>query len=112
MGEQLADLNEAMQPRKSGGKNPAKGTSALILAVENGHFELALELVKAGADPNLTNEMGISPLSLAVANGSSAMAEVLLRNGADPSLEFWHRDCHRKAVGSEQCAVGRRQETD
>src|SRR5204862_7949040 len=29
-----------------------KGTSALILAVENGHFDLALALLEAGADPN------------------------------------------------------------
>jgi ankyrin repeat protein len=29
-----------------------KGTSALLLAVQNGHFELAIALVDAGADPN------------------------------------------------------------
>src|SRR5262249_40316115 len=29
-----------------------KGTSPLILAVENGHFDLAVELLDAGADPN------------------------------------------------------------
>src|SRR6266478_5223943 len=37
-----ADVNEAMQPRKPSGKGLGRGTSALILAVENGHFELAL----------------------------------------------------------------------
>jgi uncharacterized protein len=47
-----ADVNEAMQPRKPSGKGPRKGTSALILAVENGHFDLALALLEAGADPN------------------------------------------------------------
>lgn len=47
-----ADVNEAMQPQKPPRKGPQKGTSALLLAVENGHFELAVELLKAGADPN------------------------------------------------------------
>jgi len=56
-----ADVNEAMQPRKSAGKNPPKGTSALTLAVENGHFELALELVEAGTDPN-DQRSGYTPL--------------------------------------------------
>src|SRR2546421_10736740 len=41
-----------MQPRKPTGKGPRKGISALILAVENGHFDLALALLEAGADPN------------------------------------------------------------
>jgi ankyrin repeat protein len=54
-------VNEAMQPRKPSGKNPPKGSSALILAVENGHLELALELVKAGADPN-DQRSGFTPL--------------------------------------------------
>ena len=47
-----ADVNGAMQPQKPSGKNPSTGTSALSLAVENGHFDLALDLVEAGADPN------------------------------------------------------------
>lgn len=55
------DVNAAMQPRKPPRKGPRKGTSALLLAVESGHFELALELVKAGADPN-DQRSGFTPL--------------------------------------------------
>ena len=47
-----ADVNEAMQPKRSAGRAPARGTTPLILAVENGHFELAVVLLEAGADPN------------------------------------------------------------
>lgn len=56
-----ADVNEAMQPRKPSGKRPVTGTSALILAIENGHYELALALLDAGADPN-DQRSGFSPL--------------------------------------------------
>src|SRR5205085_12457714 len=56
-----ADVNEAMQPQHSGGKNPRTGTSPLLLAVENAHFELAVDLVKAGADPN-DQRSGYAPL--------------------------------------------------
>lgn len=45
------DVNGAMRPRHTSGKGPRRGTSALILAVENGHLELAANLVEAGADP-------------------------------------------------------------
>jgi ankyrin repeat protein len=45
--------DEAIETERKGtGTTPGSGVSALSLAVENGHFELALELVKAGADPN------------------------------------------------------------
>ena len=46
------DVNGLMRSSRSSGNQARKGTSGLILAVENGHLELALELVKAGADPN------------------------------------------------------------
>jgi ankyrin repeat protein len=46
------NVNDTMQPRKVSGKGPRKGTSALILAIENGHFELATTLLDMGADPN------------------------------------------------------------
>ena len=56
-----ADVNEAMQPRRSAGKAPRKGTTALHLAVENGHFELAAWLLGAGANPN-DQRSGYTPL--------------------------------------------------
>jgi uncharacterized protein len=46
---------------KAGGLAPKAGTSALDIAVENGHFELAIELLKAGADPN-DQRSGYTPL--------------------------------------------------
>jgi uncharacterized protein len=45
------DVNQTLKI-SGGGKAPRKGTSPLMLAIENGHFELALGLVEAGADPN------------------------------------------------------------
>ncbi len=45
------DVNQVLKA-PGGSKAPRKGTSPLMVAVENGHFELALLLVDAGADPN------------------------------------------------------------
>jgi uncharacterized protein len=55
------DVNEAMEPRRPGGKAPGRGTSALILAIENGYYELALTLLDAGADPK-DQRSGFTPL--------------------------------------------------
>ena len=55
------DVNEAMHPKSSAGRNPRDHMSALMLAVESAHFELALELVDAGADPNDVRS-GYAPL--------------------------------------------------
>ena len=47
-----ADINDAMNPKNARGKNAKKGTSPLLLAVENGHYDLAVELLERGANPN------------------------------------------------------------
>jgi ankyrin repeat protein len=48
-----ADVNAVTQPaKKPTSKQPRAGTSALIIAIENGHFELAAELLTRGANPN------------------------------------------------------------
>jgi len=54
-----ANVNEVIETRQASGPRPASGagvprpaTSALHLAVTNGHFELAGILLDAGADPN------------------------------------------------------------
>lgn len=56
-----ADVNAAMKPKNPGGRAPRKGMSPLMLAVESAHFELALELVQRGADPN-DQRSGYTPL--------------------------------------------------
>lgn len=56
-----ASVEDTMQPARQGGRNARKGTSALILAIDNGHFELAAHLLRAGADPN-DERTGFTPL--------------------------------------------------
>src|SRR5919112_353501 len=60
--------------------------SALSAAAVRSNAETAELLLNAGANPNLTNDVGISPLSLAVANGSAAVVARLLNKGADPNI--------------------------
>ena len=47
-----ADVNGAMRPSSNSQDFPKRGTGPLLLAVENGHFDLAVALLDAGAKPN------------------------------------------------------------
>ena len=62
-----ADANAMMQPPERGGgrggARRARGTSALLLALQNAHFELAIALVDAGANPN-DLRTGYTPLHM------------------------------------------------
>jgi ankyrin repeat protein len=59
-----ADINYATQPTaRITAKLPKKGASALSIAVENGHFELASILLDLGADPN-DMRSGYTPLHI------------------------------------------------
>src|SRR4029077_6798446 len=55
------NVNETFQGDRLARKGLAKGISPLLMAVENGHFELAIALVDAGADPN-DERSGFTPL--------------------------------------------------
>ena len=55
------DVNEGIETERGGGRLPSNGTSALLLAVENAHYELAVELLKLGANPN-DQRSGFTPL--------------------------------------------------
>ena len=50
-----------MQITRGTGKGPRKGMTPLMLAIENGHFELAAKLLDAGADAN-ESRTGYTPL--------------------------------------------------
>jgi len=47
-----ADVNGAMRPSSNSQDFPKRGTGPLHLAVENGHYDLAVALLDAGAKPN------------------------------------------------------------
>jgi ankyrin repeat protein len=57
------DINEATQPAKAGARAPRKGTSPLLVAIENGHFELAALLLDLGANPS-DMRSGYTPLHI------------------------------------------------
>src|SRR4029079_17822620 len=57
------------------------GATALSWAAVRSNARIAELLLQAGANPNLTNDVGISPLSLAITNGSVALVVVLLKKG-------------------------------
>jgi ankyrin repeat protein len=57
------DLNYATPPGRTVAKLPRRGTSALLVAIENGHFELAARMLDLGADPN-DMRSGYTPLHI------------------------------------------------
>ncbi len=62
------------------------GATALAWAVFRCNAGIARQLLDAGADPDLANELGIGPLWLAIQAHSADMVELLLDNGADPNI--------------------------
>ncbi len=56
-----AEVNQTLKAVKAAARAPRNGTSPLIMAIENGHLELAIQLVDAGADPN-DQRSGFAPL--------------------------------------------------
>src|SRR5215813_4254987 len=75
--QQKADVNAA-QP---------DGTTALHWAAYRDDMEMALALLKAGANVKAQTRLGaVTPLHLAATNGSAKMLEFLLKAGADVNL--------------------------
>ncbi|MDQ2900874.1 MAG: ankyrin repeat domain-containing protein [Acidobacteriota bacterium] len=62
------------------------GSTALAWASVRCNREIAALLLKADANPNLTNDRGIGPLYLAMTNGAPAIVQLLLEKGADANL--------------------------
>ncbi|MEL7266765.1 MAG: ankyrin repeat domain-containing protein [Planctomycetota bacterium] len=54
-------VNRVMQHKKTGGRRPRRAMSALLLALESGHFDTADWLLQNGADPN-DQRSGFAPL--------------------------------------------------
>jgi len=95
------NVNETLQPKADRPASPLgtnykpirKGTSPLMLAVENGHFDLAMALVEAGADPN-DQGSGFTPLHaiswVRKPDASDVGDPAPIGSGSLTSLQFVH----------------------
>ena len=78
------------------------GSTAMLVAIQNGHYDVARFLLEHGANPNISNEKGWNALYLAVkhrnietgtipvpnANQALDFIKMLLDRGADPNLRL------------------------
>ena len=63
-----------------------RGTSALLDGVMANHFDIAEELIKAGADLDVKSKGGQTALIVAVGSANENIVEALLKAGADPDI--------------------------
>eukprot|EP00435_Cladocopium_sp_Y103_P008067 s2243_g2.t1 len=73
----VADRNSALR----------KGKTALHLATQGGHWEIARLLLDAGAEKNGATVVGLTPLMLAVLMAHLELVQLLLDAGADKNIE-------------------------
>ncbi|KAL5722542.1 hypothetical protein ACHQM5_006052 [Ranunculus cassubicifolius] len=57
---------------------PGLGMLPLMYAAENGQADMVLSLLKAGANPNVTNQEGLSPIEVAAVERYKDVVEILL----------------------------------
>jgi ankyrin repeat protein len=60
----------------------------LMKAVQSNHPEVALLLIKHGADIHMKGQEGYTALSIACLGGRESLVRLLLENGADPNEKF------------------------
>lgn len=71
------------------------GNTALIAAVQNGHYQIIAALLAAGADPNQRSQLYVNALILAVEKKFVDIVALLLQNRANPNE---HSPTHRPAL--------------
>ena len=105
-----ADHRRGAHRRRSGRASTSDiGTTALVFAIINAHFDLAAMLLEHGADPNIADHAGMAALYAAVdmntlqwVQGRPApiwrdkldgvgLVQVLLAQGADPNARLKRR---------------------
>jgi ankyrin repeat protein len=84
-GQRVAAID--MIAKKSADVNTAEadGTTPLLWAANLNDTDLALRLLKAGANPKVGNRLGSTPLAEAAFNSNTDLIKALLAAGADPN---------------------------
>ena len=70
----------------------------LALACEKNQFQMAKELIKAGAKTNIDNPKGISVFDMVLRNGYNKIATLLFQNGAELSELIRRKHKHNPIV--------------
>ena len=81
------------------------GKTALGLACERANYEVAHELIKAGADVNLGAQRGVSPLQLTCMKGHEDIVRLLLNCGVDARQAMDMKDYRRTVPKSIQAML-------
>ncbi|CAE7265982.1 RIPK4, partial [Symbiodinium microadriaticum] len=68
-------------------RDDVDGMTALMLASESGHFEVARLLLEAGAEKECSDDDGWTALMLASDNGHLEIARLLVEDGADKARQ-------------------------
>lgn len=98
----LASVDALVAAKANTNQTSGDGSTAMLVAIQNGHYDVATYLLNHGADPNLANLKGWNPLYLAVKhrnietgtipvpNSDQAMdfIKLLLDKGANPNLRL------------------------
>jgi ankyrin repeat protein len=69
-------------------KTTADGSSALLVAIQNGHYDVGRFLIERGAAVSLTNQKGWSPLYLAIKNRTIETGELPVPLNANQAMDF------------------------
>ncbi|PWU06070.1 MAG: hypothetical protein C5B51_13105 [Terriglobia bacterium] len=83
----LGSLAALIDAKADVNKRTGDGSTAMLVAIQNGHYDIARYLLEHGADPNLANEKGWNPLYLAVKHRNIETGTIPVPN-ANQALDF------------------------
>ena len=82
------ELGEALQDFTDINKTDTNGMTLLLNAVLYGNLKNTVTLLEAGANPEISNGLGLNPLFLAIRNGDTELVDILLDKGADSEAQI------------------------
>jgi ankyrin repeat protein len=86
--EYIEQVVAAVAEGKTDVETHKDGITALMLAAESGHLEIAQLLVEQGAIVDVADDEDLTPLLNAVKGGHEDIARYLLKHGANPNHQF------------------------
>ena len=82
------ELGEALQDFPDINKTDTNGMTLLLNAVLYGNLKNTVTLLEAGADPEISNGLGLNALFLTIRNGGMELVDILLDKGADSEAQI------------------------